>query len=88
MVRKGTPLKSRELYKHGWIVEIKDGRTFFIEPNIKDRDKIWIEFENHYYRVYHSERRTFIALQSTKEWLQAYLFINDHHGELKTRRLI
>lgn len=82
--KKGDQLQPWHLSAAGWIV---DENGFYVEPNIKGRDKVSIQFENHYFRVYHSEYRTFVALESRKEWLQLYLFSLDYHGELKTRRL-
>lgn len=61
----------------GWIQEGK----YWVEPNIKDRDKIWINFENHYYRVWHGGDRTFIALESSLEWFENYyLLANGDNG--------
>lgn len=59
------------LLQRGWIEE--DG--FYYQPNIKDRDRISISFEHHYYRVWHSEKRTFIALESTVEWFELYYLL-------------
>lgn len=86
IVKKGTHLEPKHLYKAGWVVEVVGNRQFFVEPNVKPRDKIWVEFENHYYRVYHSETRTFISLETKLEWLRVYLFLNDYYLELKTRQ--
>lgn len=59
----------------GWIQKGK----YWVEPNIKDRDKIWIHFENHYYRVWHGGDRTFIALESSLEWFENYYLLA--HGD-------
>lgn len=47
-------------------------KTFWCDPDVKDRDLIWVEFENNYYRVYHSKDKTFIALEKSKEWFDLY----------------
>ncbi len=63
----GTILKER-----GWEAVNAHGSFYWVEPNIKDRDKIWISFENHYYKVWHGKDRTFIALESSLEWFEVY----------------
>lgn len=77
---KITPLSKQYLLDKGWDTEWDEVRKklFYIEPNIKDRDKISIEFEAHYYRVWHGKERTFIALESSQEWFDLYysLIIN------------
>lgn len=88
MVTKGTQLNSGHLLKAGWTIEEKDGKKYFIESQIKSRDKVWIEFEHHYYRVWHGDNRAFIALESSLEWLQMYLFILDKAKFLSTRKLL
>lgn len=60
------------LMSKGW--DLEDGK-FWVEKDIKDRDKIWIEFENHYYRVWHGKERTFIALESSLEWFENYYLL-------------
>ena len=66
------------LTHRGWIK--KDG--CYIEPIVKDRDRVSIEFEYHYYRVRHSADKTFIALESTVEWLEMYMLLLDKHRNL------
>lgn len=88
MTSRGTQLVAERLMWAGWDPVSIDGRIFFIEPTVKIRDRVWIEFENHYYRVYHGEKRTFIALESSKEWLQMYLFSLDKYLECSTRELL
>jgi len=68
-------LTPKYLRDRGWIEE--DG--FFIEPNIKDRDKIWLQFENHYFRIWHGKERTFIGLESKVEWFDNYYLLA--HGD-------
>ena len=84
MFNKGTQLTSFYLLKAGWVIE--DG--YFVEPFVKKRDKVWVQLQGHYYRVYHGEERTFISLENSVEWLQLYLFTLDKHKDLKTRKLI
>lgn len=55
----------------GWMQE----GEYWVEPNIKDRDKIWIYFESHYYRVLHGGHKTFIALESSLEWFENYYLL-------------
>ena len=69
----GNRLTPEYLLNKGWIE--KDG--YYIEPNMKDRDLISISFESHYYRVWHSADRTFIALESTVEWFEIYYMLHD-----------
>lgn len=72
------PLTEDDLINLGWI-RIFDDRVdkyYFIEPNIKERDKIWIEFEHHYYRVWHGRDKTFIALKINKEWFDVYYMLH------------
>ncbi len=74
IINSNTPLTKEYLISKGWVTEadIVPGKIFYVEPNIKDRDKISVEFENHYYRIWHSEKRTFIALKTSKEWFVMY----------------
>jgi len=59
----------------GWYEE--DG--FWIEPNMKECDKIWIQFERHYFRIWHGKERTFIGLESKVEWFEVYYLLA--HGD-------
>ena len=74
-VKHGNQLTPEYLLNKGWIEQ--DG--YYIEPNMKDRDLVSISFESHYYRVWHSSKRTFIALESTIEWFENYYLII--HGD-------
>lgn len=60
-----------------------DKRIFWYQPNIKERDRVSIEFADTlaYYRVFHGENRTFIALESSIEWLELYLLLMDKHSQ-------
>ncbi len=72
-------LLTPEHLKEKGFIQGEDG-TFY-QPDIKDRDKIWIEFEHHYYRVWHGRERTFIALESKLEWFETYyLFAHGDNG--------
>jgi len=64
-------LTPKYLTDRGWIE--KDG--YYIESDIKGRDLISIQFEHHYFRIYHSEKRTFIALKSKIEWFEMYYLL-------------
>jgi hypothetical protein len=75
IVKYGNQLTPEYLLKRGWIE--KDG--YYVEKSMKDRDLISISFEANYYRVWHSSRRTFIALESTIEWFENYYLII--HGD-------
>ena len=80
IVKHGNQLTPDYLLKRGWVE--KDG--YYVEPNMKDRDLILIQFESHYYRVWNSEHHTFIALESTIEWFEAYyLIIHPHNGRFE-----
>ncbi len=71
IVYSKTILTPKYLADMGWIEEC----GFFFEPNIKSRDKIWIQFENHYFRIWHGHEKTFIGLESSVEWFENYYLI-------------
>lgn len=74
IVLKQNLLTPEYLENKGWV---KEGESW-IEPYIKDRDKIWIDFEHHYFRIYHGKDKTFIGLKSKIEWFEMYyLLVND-----------
>jgi hypothetical protein len=75
IAKHGTQLTPQYLIERGWVEE----NGYYIEPNIKDRDMISISFESHYYRVWHSDKRTFFALESTVEWFELYYLLA--HGD-------
>lgn len=75
IVHHGQRLTPEYLLSRGWVEQDGD----FVEPDVKDRDKIWITFENHYYRVWHGKNRTFIGLESTVEWFENYFLLA--HGD-------
>jgi hypothetical protein len=65
------------LENKGWV---KDGNTW-TEPNVKQRDKIWIEFENHYFRCFIGKDKTFVGLESSEEWFDMfYLLLHGDNG--------
>lgn len=77
IVHHPTPLRPKYLTDRGYVEE----NGFYFDPNVKDANRIWIEFENHYYRVYHGTYRVFITLESTQEWYEIYfLTIHSDNG--------
>ena len=86
IINSKTRLTVEYLIKNGWRTEydkITD-KTFYVEPNIKDRDKVSVEFESHYYRVWHGRERTFVALETSVEWLQLHLLLIDKHKKFSS----
>ena len=80
LVRSFKRLTPEYLLQKGFV----ENNGEYSEPNIKDRDKITVTFENHYYRVWHSEKKTFIALESSIEWFEMYyLIIHPDNGRYK-----
>lgn len=77
LTRNTTQLTPEHLLAKGWN---KFGRDYY-EPLIKDRNRVTIIFDHHYYRVRHSKNGTFIALESSKEWLEMYLLLMDKHNK-------
>ena len=75
IVKDSNLLTPQYLLERGWVE--KDG--YYTEPNMKDRDLITIQFESHYYRVWHSSKLTFIALESSVEWFELYYLLA--HGD-------
>lgn len=80
-----TQLTPEYLFEKGWIPELDlvRNKTFIVEPNIKDRDKVSIEFEagKSRYRVWHGKERTFIALETSIEWIEMYMLLMDKHQQ-------
>jgi|GEM_PF-2045362 len=68
IIKSENLLTPEDLIQDGWILQ--DG--YYIEKGIKDRDRISVKFQDHYYRVFHSANRTFVALESSKEWFYTY----------------
>ena len=73
----GNKLTPDYLLKNGWIIKFDTitKKSYYCEPNIKERDTIYIEFESNYYRVWHGKAKTFIALESSIEWFECYYLI-------------
>lgn len=73
------------LFAKGWVTEYDSIREkhYIVEPNIKGRDKVSIEFEagKIWYRVWHGKDRTFIALDSSIEWFEMYMLLMDKHQQ-------
>ena len=80
IVHEQNILTPQYLIDRGWVE--KDG--FYVESNVKNRDMISISFEKTWYRVWHSEKRTFIALESKIEWFENYCLLlrNEERYEL------
>lgn len=86
VVNSENKLTPEYLFKNGWVSELDmtTGKTFVVERNIKDRDKVWIDFEGHYYRVWHGRDKTFVALETSIEWLQLHLLLIDKHKKFSS----
>ena len=77
IVHKSARLTTEYLIQSGWTEE--DG--YYSEPNIKERDRIWIKFEGHFYRAYYGRYKTFIALETSLEWFNLfYLLAHPDNG--------
>jgi hypothetical protein len=80
IVHGGNKLTTYYLRSNGWVEE----GDFWVKPDVKDRDKVWILPGDNYYRVFHGKDKTFIALESAREWLELhYLLIHSDHGRYK-----
>jgi hypothetical protein len=80
IIRGDSYLTPQYLIDRGWIEE----NGFYIEPNMKDRDRIYISFEPNIFRVWHSDKKTFIAAESSIEWFEIYyLIIHPDNGIYK-----
>lgn len=64
-------LTPQYLIDRGWVQFCE----YYHEPNVKDRDRISISFEGDFYRVWHSEKLTFVALESTVEWFEMFYLL-------------
>ena len=83
LVHSFNKLTPEYLITKGWIIEFDEVRqkTFYIEADMKDRDKVFIEFEGHHYRVWHSDKKVFIAAEVSLEWFEIYyLLIHPDNG--------
>jgi len=75
---KGNKLTKEMLTSNGWVYEVKpneDTTAYYVETNIKERDKVYVEFKDHYYRIRYGREKTFIALESRSEWLILFLLL-------------
>lgn len=74
------------LISKGWVLQFDETlrKDFYVEPNVKDRDTVWVEFEAYYYRVWHGREKTFIALQTSIEWLQMYMMLMNKNNTFKS----
>jgi hypothetical protein len=85
IVHSQNKLTREYLMSRGWA--LIDGK-YWVDLSLKDRDKIWIEFEKDYYRVWHGSDRTFIALESSLEWFENYyLLAHPDNGRYKLASL-
>ena len=83
-IRNGTPLTPNYLIDRGWKFEVDHlDRGICTETNVKDKEKVQVVFEAHYYRVYHGKELTFIALENTAEWLELYLLLRSKHVQFR-----
>lgn len=71
IIRGNNKLTPKYLIDKNWIEE--DG--IYYEPNIKGRDMVGIQFNEHYYRVFHSDKKTFITTESSVEWFEMYMLL-------------
>lgn len=53
----------------GWVVE--DG--YFVQPDVVDKYKTWVKFDDNCYRVWYGEDRAFVTLAKSAAWLELYL---------------
>lgn len=80
IVHEKERLTPEYLIQKGWIEE--DG--YYSEKNVKERDRIWIKFEGHFYRAYYGRYKTFIALETSLEWFNLfYLLAHPDNGRNK-----
>ena len=86
LVHSSNKLTPEYLLSKGWIISFDEVRkkSFYIEDDVKDRDLISVEFDGNGYRVWHSEKRTFIAAETSLEWFELYyLLIHPDNGRYK-----
>lgn len=50
-------------------------KMFYFEPNVKGRDRVYIDFHSNGYSVWHSDKKTFIANESSIEWFELYFML-------------
>ena len=74
LVRYKTILTPEYLLRKGWVE--RDG--FYFEPNIKDKYKISIKFDEvcwWAYNVYYGKNDTWIASETSVEWFENYYLL-------------
>jgi hypothetical protein len=76
IVHYGTKLTPDYLEKRGFVKEGPESDAFWFEESVKERDRICIAFRSDdCYTVMHSGRMTFIAIEVTVEWFEAYYML-------------
>jgi len=77
LVHDREKLTPKHLADMGWIRTYNStlDNYYWLDKDTKDRDKTWIIFEDHNYRVYHGPTKTFIAAESSLSWFRAYYLI-------------
>ena len=85
IVHEKERLTPEYLIQKGWIKD-KEHKNFYYEPEVKERYKIWVEFDDHdfSFRVYYGRNKTFIALEKSLEWFNMfYLLAHADNGRNK-----
>ena len=82
LVHSSNKLTPQYLLSKGWIMqEGNDDRVLYVEENMKDRDRVTISFSGNGYVVRHSDKRLFIAAETSLEWFEMYyLLIHPDNG--------
>jgi len=78
IVHSENRLTPEYLLSEGWVMqEGLDDRVIYVEPNMKDRDRITIIFiETGYgYTVRHGAEQTFIQADKSIEWFEIYYML-------------
>jgi len=67
-------LTPTNLIENDWLM---DDNNYWYEPNIKERDRIWIKFGENgkYYQIYHGGDKTYMGLKSSVDWFLLYFLI-------------
>jgi hypothetical protein len=80
IVHENARLTTEYLIQRGWTEE--DG--YYSEPNIKERDRVWIKFEGHFYRAYYGRYKNYISSETSLEWFNHfYLLAHADNGRNK-----
>ena len=85
LVHSNNRLTPEYLLSKGWVMQEGVGdRVIYTELGIKDRDRITIAFSGNGFIVWHSDKLTFIAAETTLEWFEIYwLIIHPDNGRYK-----